>query len=59
MDCLEVLGFARRGGDGDFLGADEGVDGRGLTDVGVADEPDLDLSSGGGFYGWSAGDNGV
>ena len=40
VESLEVLGFTGGSGDGDFLGAHEGVDGGGLSDVGVADETD-------------------
>ena len=43
VDGLEVLGLARGGGHGDLLGADEGVDGGGLADVGVAYEADLEF----------------
>ncbi|KAH9830066.1 hypothetical protein Tdes44962_MAKER09090 [Teratosphaeria destructans] len=40
VDGLEVLGLAWGGGYTHFLGAKEGVDGGGFSDVGVADEAD-------------------
>ncbi|KAJ6264051.1 hypothetical protein Dda_0191 [Drechslerella dactyloides] len=55
VDCLEVFCFAGGGGDGDLFGADEGVDGGGFADVGVADEADVDFAGCGGGGGGGGG----
>lgn len=38
-----MLGLAGGGGDRDLLRTDEGIDGGRFSDVGVADEADLEL----------------